>query len=482
MASEKFQALRKEFSKGRVLLPGDEGYDASLERWSLTCVKPAAAVAQPGTAEEVGAVIKFATANGIAFNVKCGGHSTAQTSSAPSPEGMVLDLGLMRGVSVDPDAQTVSFQGGCLWKDVDDALWPHGLATVGGTVSHTGVGGLILHGGFGVLTGLHGLTIDILQSCQVVLADGSIVTASATENSDLFWALRGAGSSFGVVTEFTSKVFPQGDIWGGMMVFPADNLPTIVDFINHWGETNDGNTVFVAGFTHAPLMPGQDPNSPRPPVLFMQLAHVGANALEDGPKYFEPLLKLQTFVQKVGKLPYPLINKLGDEGFAAGKRYLFGGSNFTIPLSLSTAEAIRDQFMAFVDSHPETKGSICMLECIPNQKSRSVAPDATAFNSRGNYYNVAAGWTWENESFDQQVRDFNRQLQKDIRRLGYDDEALKDGVGQYINYASTDAMTAETAFGSNADRLRALKKQYDPENVFDKLWKLVGKVDDQWVA
>ncbi|KAF7562972.1 hypothetical protein G7046_g1175 [Stylonectria norvegica] len=232
MASEPYAALRKELSKGRLLLPGDDGYEASLKRWSLTCVKPAGAVAQPATVEEASAIVKFATANGILFNVKGGGHSTSQTSSAPSPDGMVLDMSLMRGVSVDAAAQTVTFEGGCLWRDVDDALWPHGLATPGGTVSHTGVGGLILHGGFGILSGIHGLTIDVLLSCQVVLADGSIVTASETENTDLFWALRGAGSSFGVVTQFTSKVFPQGDVWGGMVILAADKLPAVVDFIN----------------------------------------------------------------------------------------------------------------------------------------------------------------------------------------------------------------------------------------------------------
>ncbi|KAH7273674.1 hypothetical protein MRS44_001443 [Fusarium solani] len=480
MTADRFSALRKELVKGRLLVPGDDGYEASLQRWSLTCVKPAAAVAQPATVEEASAVVKFATANGIKFNVKGGGHSTSQSSSAPSPEGMVLDLALMRGVSVDAAAQTVSFGGGCLWEDVDDALWPHGLATVGGTVSHTGVGGLILHGGYGILSGLHGLAIDQLISCQVVLADGSIVTASQSENPDLFWALRGAGSSFGVVTQFTSRAFPQGEIWGGLVILPKDKLPAVVDFLNKWEETNDGNQAFIASFAHAP--PGPDPEAPRPLVTIVQMAHVGPNAVEDGPKYFAPVLELDALMKQTGPMPYPSVNKGGDAMFAAGSRYMFGGSNFTLPLKLSTAEAIRDRFEAFIDENPSAKGSMVVLECTPHGKIRSVPIESTAFNSRGNYYNIGIVWKWEDESLDKKIREFNREYQKTARELGYNDASLKDGVGNYINYVSTDAVSAENAFGANARRLRALKKQYDADNVFDKLWKLLGEVEEQWVA
>ncbi|KAJ3528039.1 hypothetical protein NM208_g10405 [Fusarium decemcellulare] len=480
MAADKFSALRKELVKGRLLLPEDDGFVASLQRWSLTCVKPAAAVAQPASAEEVSAVVKFATSHGIKFNVKGGGHSTSQTSSAPTPEGMVLDLSLMRDVSVDKEARTVSFGGGCLWVDVDDALWPHGLATVGGTVSHTGVGGLILHGGYGILSGLHGLAIDLLISCQVVLADGSVVTASESENADLFWALRGAGSSFGVVTQFTSRVFPQGDIWGGLAILAKDKLPVVVDFLNKWEETNDGTQVFIAGLTHGP--PGPDPEAPRPLVTVVQMAHVGPNSAEDGPKFFAEVLELESFVKKVGPMPYPAINKAGDEMFAPGGRYMFGGSNFTLPIKLSTVEAIRDRFEAFIDANPSAKGSIAVFECTPPQKIRSVPIEATSFNSRGNYYNIGIVYKWEGQELDSKIREFNREYQKAIRELGYNDADLKDGIGNYLNYVSTETISAETAFGANAKRLRALKKQYDADNVFDKLWKLVGQVDDQWLA
>lgn len=441
-----------------------------------------AAVAQPKTAEEVSAIVKFATSNGIAFNVKGGGHSSSQASSAPSPEGMVLDLSLMRNVSVDPEAQTVTFEGGCLWRDVDDALWKHGLATTGGTVSHTGVGGLILHGGFGMLSGRYGLTIDLLKSCQVVLADGQIITASKTENPDLFWALRGAGSSFGVVTQFTSQAFPQGDIWGGMMVLSRDKLPEVVDFVNYWGKTNDGDQSCGVVFARAPPTPGMDPSAPRPPVIIVQMAHVGPTALEDGPTYYEPVLKLDSFMKNVGPMPYPALNKSIDDAVPHGRRWLTGGSNFTLPLQLSSAEAIRDEFERFVEANPQFVDSICLLECFANKAIQAVPVKSTAFNSRGNYYNIGAVWCWDDAALDQTVRTFNRQYQKDVREMGYNDPGHADGVGYYINYVNGDTMSAEAAFGSHADRLRDLKKKYDPSNVFDKLWKLVGQTEERWAV
>lgn len=396
----------------------------------------------------------------------------------------MLDLGLMRSVSVDAEAQTVTFGGGCLWGDVDDALWPHKLATPGGTVSHTGVGGLILHGGYGLLSGIHGLTIDVLQAAQVVLADGSIVTASATENPDLFWALRGAGSSFGVVTQFTSKVFPQDNIWGGMLIFAPEKLPAVVDFLNVWAEKNDGSQAMALIFGHGPPIPGSD-TPVQPEVVIVQAIDSGPDAEKTGPQFFAPLLEIEPLVKEIGSMPYPAVNKSTDDTvFANGQRRLFGGANFTVPLKLSTAEAIRDKFLAFSKAHPGAglEGSLCVLEAIPNGKSRSVPVTSTAFNSRGEYYNIGVVWTWADESLDQEVRENNRKLQDEVRGLGYDDADLGDGVGRYLNYVSTGTLNAEDAFGSNAQKLRELKAKYDPTNVFDKLWKLIGKVEEQYAV
>lgn len=491
-SQQRFEPLRELLTQGRVLIPGDDGYDDSLKRWSSTCIKPAAAVVQPRTTEEAAAAVKFLTGQGVAFNVKGGGHSTAPVSCAPSSEGAVLDLSLLRDVTVDVAGQTVTFGGGCLWADLDDALWPHRLATVGGTVSHTGVGGLILHGGYGFLSGLHGLAIDCLVSVEVVLADGTVVTASESDNADLFWAVRGAGSSFGVVTRFTSRVFPQGEVWGGLILFTLDKLPALVDFLNFWAANNDGRQVANLILTHAPPPPpssdGKDEEQPpqQPlPVVGMQIVYTGDDPSVEGPAFFAPLLEIVALVNMVGVQPYPQINKGGDvEVFPAGRRYLFGGANFTLPTTLPTIEAISKRFFDFSRLHPGagTEGSTAIFEVVSNARYRRVPSDSTAFNSRGDYYNIGFCWTWSDAAFDTEMRSYNGALQKEVRALGYDDGELRDGVGMYLNYVSSSTLTAKDAFGANGKRLAELKSKFDPNNVFDKLWKLLPQKKEQQVV
>lgn len=182
-----------------------------------------AVVIRATSPEEVSTAIRFATAHKVPLTARGGGHSTSGASS--SDGGMVVDLTRMRNVSVDPAARTVTYEGGCLFGDVDSALAAHGLATVGGLYNQTGVGRLVLGGGHGFLTARHGLAIDNLVSVEMILADGSIVEVSETQRPDLFWAVRGAGAQFGIVTRFTSRAHPQGDVWGGALLFALDKVP-----------------------------------------------------------------------------------------------------------------------------------------------------------------------------------------------------------------------------------------------------------------
>lgn len=232
-----FDDLREVLPGAEILTPDEPGYEDSLKRWSASCIKPAAVVVRPGKTSEVSAALRYATANDVLPLAICGGgHSTSGDSS--SDGGMVIDLVRMRSTSVNPQAETITFGGGCTWEDVNGALWEHGLATVGGTVADTGVGGLILCGGYGYLTGRHGLALDCLLSCEVVLANGEIVIASKDENADLFWALRGAGPNFGIVTSFTSQAYPQGDCWAGFLAFPPEKLDALIEFGNHFSKQN----------------------------------------------------------------------------------------------------------------------------------------------------------------------------------------------------------------------------------------------------
>jgi hypothetical protein len=203
------EALRAELA-GPVIAPDDEGYDDARRLWNTIHDRRPAAIAQCTSAADVAAAVRFARTAGLEIAVRGGAHSVPGFSSVDG--GLVVDLRLMNGVTVDPTARRARVQGGALLGDVDAAAQAHGLAVPAGVVSHTGVGGLTLGGGMGWLTRLGGLTIDNLLSAEVVLADGRVVRASAEEHPDLFWALRGGGGNFGVVTEFEFRLLPVGPI------------------------------------------------------------------------------------------------------------------------------------------------------------------------------------------------------------------------------------------------------------------------------
>ena len=202
------------------------------------------------TPEEVSTAVRFATTHKIPLTARGGGHSTSGASS--SDGGMVIDLSRMRKVCVDTAARTVTFEGGCIFGDVDDALAAQGLATVGGLYNQTGVGGLILGGGHGFLTARYGLSIDNLVSVSMVLADGAIVEVNENHKPDLFWGVRGAGAQLGIVTRFTSRVYPQGDVWGGPLLFGLDKVPELVAFANEFHNRNVPDHNLIIAFGTAP--------------------------------------------------------------------------------------------------------------------------------------------------------------------------------------------------------------------------------------
>ena len=192
-------------------------------------------------------MIRHAREHNIDIATCGGGHSVSGASS--SDGGLVVDLSEMRQVTVDPTSRTISAQGGCIWADIDQKSAEYGLATVAGTVNHTGVGGLTLGGGYGWLSGEHGLAIDNLVAIQMVLADGSVVTANELKNTDLFWAVRGAGHNFGIATEFTFRAHPQNEmVFAGRLAFIPPQLPQIVDYINNGFTQTSGKTAIAFGF------------------------------------------------------------------------------------------------------------------------------------------------------------------------------------------------------------------------------------------
>src|SRR3954454_4551175 len=219
------EALRSVFS-GAVLLPGDNGFDTARAVWNGMADRTPSLILQPVTTSDVVTAVNFAHDQNLPIAVRGGGHSAA--GLGVSIGGLTIDLRRMRQVDVDPDRQTARAQGGATWAEFDAATHAHGLATTGGVISTTGVGGLTLGGGIGNLMRSYGLASDNLLSAEVVTADGMVITASATEHPDLFWALRGGGGNFGVVTSFEFQLHQVDQVFGGMLLFPAERAADLL--------------------------------------------------------------------------------------------------------------------------------------------------------------------------------------------------------------------------------------------------------------
>ncbi|KAK5656888.1 hypothetical protein OQA88_4439 [Cercophora sp. LCS_1] len=462
--SDKYAQLRQEITAGDVLQPGDAGYEESLKRWSASSERLAAVVVRVTSPEEVSTAIRFATAQKLPLTTRGGGHSTSGASSCAG--GMVIDLSHMRNVKVDAAARTVTYEGGCLFGDVDSALAAHGLATVGGLYNQTGVGGLVLGGGHGFLTARHGLAIDNLVSVEMVLADGSIITVSETEKPDLFWAVRGAGAQFGVVTRFTSRAHPQGDIWGGVLVFGLDKVPELVAFANefHGRGAIDHNLILI--FTCAP------PEYTTPVVC----AGVFYNGSEtEGKQFFAPLLALNPIADMTGVMPYPAANALLNPRFEGPGRRLMGSCSVLMPLDAEVIAEAGRRLLDFTTSHDNMGKSLIAFEFFPTAAVQATPHNATAFANRGEHYLVAMALLYDNPSYDDEVRTFKRQLAEYITtNCGYHGKRPPgDRAPVYVNLEHG-TLSAEDAFGDHVERLRELKRRYDPDNVFHTWHSVVG--------
>ncbi len=242
--------------RGTLILPQDAGYDEARTLYNSMFDKRPAAIAMCDDVADVISALRFGREHGLTIAVRGGGHNVAGKGSVD--DGIVIDLSRIKNVHVDPQARTVQVGGGALWGDVDHATHAFGMATPTGIISTTGVGGLTLGGGFGHLTRNYGLSIDNLLEADVVLADGSFVTASETENPDLFWALRGGGGNFGIVTSFTFRLHDVGMVYGGPIFYPADKTKMMLEFYRDWVKQAPRETSAFFGFHQgapAPFIP-----------------------------------------------------------------------------------------------------------------------------------------------------------------------------------------------------------------------------------
>lgn len=433
-----------------TLLPGDAGYDeARISFNGMIDRRPAAIVTCASTADVVAAV-RAARAAGLPIAIRGGGHSVAGHGLADG--AIVVDLRRMRAVTVDPDRRLARAQGGALWEDVDPATVAHGLATTGGTFGDTGIGGLTLTGGIGYLMGTHGLTCDNLVAAEVVTADGDIVIAGPDGDPELLWALRGGGGNFGVVTEFVYAVHPLGPLQMGGISVPLRHARQALAAADALARSAPPEAnVFVVGPT-VDLIDGVAPDpATAPPVVRIALAFQGSAA--DAQDLIRPLRALpgaagdiipatyQELQARTGKLPF-------------GLRHYWKG-HFVRELDAAAIETAVSALETAPDGH-----SFMLLEAITGQARREPAGGA-AFGQREARWNVSALAIWEDPADDDTHREWARRAAD-----GLTGSSLT-GAG-YVNYSTEETPGRVRAAFDDArwDRLLAVKRRYDPANVF----------------
>ncbi|WP_410585136.1 FAD-binding oxidoreductase [Amycolatopsis sp. lyj-108] len=443
--------LRRKLS-GAVVTAADPGYDAARAVWNGDIDRRPAVVVECATREDVVTALAFGREKDLEITVRGGGHSFS--GSAVADDGVMIDLGGLRRITVDPDTRTALVGGGAVWADVDEATQRYGLATVGGTVSDTGVGGLTLGGGFGWLTAKHGLTIDNLLSAEVVTADGRILRASEAEHPDLFWALRGGGGNFGIVTEFEFRLHRVGLTEVGMFFWTLENVAEVLRFAKEViASLPSGTGSMLVGLT-APPAPFVPPEHHLAPGLALVVAGF------DGPERQAPLIErirdgLPAAFELVTPMPYADLQKLLDptapRGILAYEKSLYVDS---------LSEKVIDLIAARL---PEKASPTTVMPIVPLQDTFStVHDDATAFGgprTPGFILGFAAtAPTPEQLAAD---RDWARALWEELL-------PHSSNYGGYLNFMNEyDEDRVRTAFGAaKYARLAAIKAVYDPDNVF----------------
>jgi FAD/FMN-containing dehydrogenase len=404
--------------------------------------RPALLARCRGTAD-VAAAVRFALDEELEIAVRGGGHNVA--GHAVSDGGIVIDLSLMRGVDVDPATRTARVQGGALWTDVNRETHAHGLAVTGGAISTTGVGGFTLGGGLGWLMGVCGLAADNLLEAEVVLANGDILRTGRGEHPDLFWALRGGGGNFGVVTSFVFKLHPIAEVVGGLIAHPIEAAFDLLRFYRDVTAAAPDELTVFGGLVHAPDGSGL-------PLAALFVCHAGERARAE--REVQPLLDWgDPAMVELGPMPYPVMNTLIDENFPH-RSLNYWKSTFVDEPADDLLETMVERFR----SCPSPMGGI-LLEHYHGALTR-VGPQETAIPHRSAGHNLLIPTVWSDPETTADNIAWTRET--------YEAFAPYRADGRWLNYLNDDedASALDAAYGANRRRLAEVKRRYDPDNVF----------------
>jgi FAD/FMN-containing dehydrogenase len=428
--------------RGRLLGASDGGYDEVRRVWNGNVDRRPALIARCADAADVQTIVRFAGERGLLMSVRGGGHSAPGYGT--NDGGLVLDLSLMKAISVDPGKRTALAQGGALWRDLDGETQAHGLATTGGTVSNTGIAGLTLGGGLGWLMGKHGLTIDNLLSAEVITADGRSHKASVSENPDLFWALRGGGGNFGVVTTFEYALHPVSQVLGGMLIYPLDQAAGVLRFYRDFCTTLPDEAEANAGLITTP---------DGVPAAAMLLGYNGP--IEEGERVLAPARNFgNPMADLVGPMPYAARQSMLDAPNAQHGLHRYWRSALTDTISDSLIDTLVASAGAF--SSPLN----AMLFFYVHGAATRVPVAKTAFAARQAQWDFSAVGQWTDAAESGGHIAWLRQA------WGKADPHLRGQA--YVNHIAADDQPEKVraSFGENYTRLRELKQVFDPGNLF----------------
>jgi FAD/FMN-containing dehydrogenase len=439
--------------RGRLIQPGDTDYDEERKIWNGYIDKYPALIARcTGTADVID-VVNFARKNGIEVSVRGGGHNVAGT--ALCDDGMVIDLSGMRGIHVDPSRKLARVQGGATWGDLDRETQVFGLAAPGGVVSTTGVAGLTLGGGLGYLRKKHGLSCDNLHSVDIVTAEGVLLKASKSENPDLFWALRGGGGNFGIVTSFEFKLHEVGpEVMMCAIMYPIEVAENVLSTWKEFMLDSPDEISAQLLFWTIPDIDAFPEEARGKQVVAITAMYVGDP--DEGEKALQKLREIDTPVLDLsGKIPYTVANSMFDPFFPKHERYYYFKSQDLASLDKNTRAALIEE----AKKRPVDSMLIAIWH-YGGQMNR-IGSKETAFVSRDTTFLLSMDSIWDDPADSEKVISWSRNFLERMKRFS--------GDGMYVNFSGfgeEGEVLVKTAYGKNYDRLSSIKTKYDPDNFF----------------
>jgi FAD/FMN-containing dehydrogenase len=449
LSSEAIEKLKTNV-KGRAVLPDDQSYDEVRAIWNATIDRRPAVIVQCAAADDVPSAIAFARSNGLEISIRGGGHNIA--GNAVCDNGATIDLSTMKNVRIDAQQRRAYVEPGATLGDFDKAAQVHGLATPVGINSTTGIAGLTLGGGFGWLTRKYGMTIDNLVSTEVITADGNKIRTSETENAELFWAIRGGGGNFGVVTEFEFALHPVGpEILAGLIVFPFSQAKHVLTRYREFVESAPEELNVWALLRKAPPLPFLPEHVHGKEVIVLPVFYTGDIAV--GEKLIEPLRSFgDAYGEHIGVQPYVEWQQAFDPLLTKGARNYWKSHNFT-----ELSDGALDAIVEFAGKLPSPQCEI-FIGCIAGAPNR-VPTDATAYFHRDAKFVLNVHGRWAEVAHDQICIAWAREF--------FQASAPYASAGAYVNFMTQEeGDRVAAAYGSNYDRLVQIKQRYDPENVF----------------